>query len=332
MASPSLKVHKRELLSEAVSLLLLMSFQWNKQPSLFLQIRIQCHRQSNKDSAFNRETKFFGSNNFYATCEQPFHQTRWWIHLRETLLLLPLFLNSLRQRRRYVSLSKKQDIKTTCCFCISILLTLSFLFSLISFFLLQQWDDIVYAFCLGVPVKTHRRRLRSYEDCFVAKKAVDWLHEYLSLSPSISKHDITRHQAVQLLRKFVQHDIITRIDGKRGDELYQEFEDNKDLYRLCINESRMVRNQNSMNTMNTLPQHHHHLHIENQENLSICSNFVRSHCLREPSKKKLRRSKSGRSWTSLWFPFFFSNCDHDDDVWYLFLTFQEKQPVFQFLL
>lgn len=174
----------------------------------------------------------------------------------------------------------------------------SFLFDIS--FLLQQWDDIVYAFCLGVPVKTHRRRLRSYEDCFVAKKAVDWLHEYLSLSPSISKHDVTRQQAVQLLRKFVQHDIITRIDGKRGDELYQEFEDNKDLYRLCINESRMVHNNNNSSSISsinsTLHQHqHHHLHIENQENLSICSNFVRSHCLREPSKKKIRRSKSGRS-------------------------------------
>jgi hypothetical protein len=145
----------------------------------------------------------------------------------------------------------------------------------------KQWDDLVYAFCLGVPCKTHRRRLRSYENCFVAKKAVDWLHEYLMMSPNFNtKHDITRVQAVQLLRKFVQHDIIVRVDGKScGHDMFHEFEDNKDLYRLCINESRTEDFENIQN---------------NQENFQSVCNFMRSSYLREPKRMK-RRSKSGRS-------------------------------------
>lgn len=40
-----------------------------------------------------------------------------------------------------------------------------------------------------------------------------------------------REQAIQLLRKFYMYDIITRVDGKENYDA--EFEDNKDLYRLC---------------------------------------------------------------------------------------------------
>ena len=152
-------------------------------------------------------------------------------------------------------------------------------------FSFKQWDDLVYAFCLRMPCKTHRKRLKSYDNCFVARKAVDWLHDYLSMSPSFNtKHEITRQQAIQLLRKFVQHDIIVRVDVKSGGhEMFHEFEDNKDLYRLCIvNESRTSSDQHLDNIQN------------NQENLQSVCNFMRSSYLREPKRMK-RRSKSGRS-------------------------------------
>jgi len=91
----------------------------------------------------------------------------------------------------------------------------------------QLWDEIVFAFSKGVLVKRHRRRLRSYDACFVAKKAVDWLQSYLTFSPHFANQAVTRCQVVSLLKKFLKHDIICRVDGNEK----AQFEDNKDLYR-----------------------------------------------------------------------------------------------------
>lgn len=100
---------------------------------------------------------------------------------------------------------------------------------------MQQWDEIVYAFCMGIPAKRRRRRLKVYEDCFTGRKAVDWMHNYLMFSSYFCKHEVSRFQAVQLLRKFMHHSIIQRVDIKDPDQdpAALEFKDNRDLYTLC---------------------------------------------------------------------------------------------------
>jgi hypothetical protein len=79
-----------------------------------------------------------------------------------------------------------------------------------------------------MDVKRHRKNLKTFEDCFYAKRAVDWVHRYLIGSPFFGKHEVSRFQAVQLLRKFLRCEIIKKVDTSEGD--FYEFLDNRDLY------------------------------------------------------------------------------------------------------
>ncbi|KAI1278092.1 DEP domain-containing protein 1A [Halotydeus destructor] len=105
------------------------------------------------------------------------------------------------------------------------------------------WNELVYAFCYGVPVRKHRKHLKYYDDCFLAKDSVDWIHHYLMASPYFENQEIERQQAVQLLRKFLRFDIILRVGAKEG-KIYN-FEDNKDLY--CF--SQVVKEKLPMQAM-----------------------------------------------------------------------------------
>lgn len=67
----------------------------------------------------------------------------------------------------------------------------------------------------------------------MAKKAVDWLQSYLTFSPHFAHQTVTRCQVVSLLKKFLEHDIICRVDGNEN----AQFEDNRDLYRFTISSS-----------------------------------------------------------------------------------------------
>jgi hypothetical protein len=42
-----------------------------------------------------------------------------------------------------------------------------------------QWNDIVRVFRTGMPISRHWRQLRSFDDCFTASEAVDWLLDFL---------------------------------------------------------------------------------------------------------------------------------------------------------
>ena len=97
---------------------------------------------------------------------------------------------------------------------------------------MTQWDEIVYAFCMGIPAKKHRKRLKVYTDCFTGRKATDWMHNYLMYSSYFSKHEVSRFQSVQLLRKFAHHNIIERIDIRTDEKDVCEFNDDRSLYRL----------------------------------------------------------------------------------------------------
>ena len=105
---------------------------------------------------------------------------------------------------------------------------------------------------MGIPVKTHRKAMKSYEDCFRASAGVDWIHDYLKSHPYFSeKCQVSRFQAVQLLRKFESANLIEKVAGKTtlksliiGQENEDpldlkamkraRFQDNSDLYKFTV--------------------------------------------------------------------------------------------------
>lgn len=63
--------------------------------------------------------------------------------------------------------------------------------------------------------------------CFTASAAVDWLHELLKNNSNFGP-EVTRHQTVQLLKKFLKNHVIEDVKGRWGME---DLEDNSQLYR-----------------------------------------------------------------------------------------------------
>ncbi|XP_058290224.1 DEP domain-containing protein 1B [Hylobates moloch] len=91
----------------------------------------------------------------------------------------------------------------------------------------RLWNETVELFRAKMPLRKHRCRFKSYEHCFTAAEAVDWLHELLRCSQNFGP-EVTRKQTVQLLKKFLKNHVIEDIKGKWGQE---DFEDNRHLYR-----------------------------------------------------------------------------------------------------
>ncbi|XP_069912836.1 DEP domain-containing protein 1B [Oryctolagus cuniculus] len=91
----------------------------------------------------------------------------------------------------------------------------------------KLWNETVELFRAGMPVRKHRCRFKSYERCFTAAEAADWLHELLRCSQNFGP-EVTRKQTVQLLKKFLKNHVIEDIKGRWGQE---DFEDNRHLYR-----------------------------------------------------------------------------------------------------
>nr|XP_020763540.1 DEP domain-containing protein 1B isoform X2 [Odocoileus virginianus texanus] len=91
----------------------------------------------------------------------------------------------------------------------------------------RLWNETVELFRAKMPLRKHRCRFKSYEHCFTATEAVDWLHELLRRSQNFGP-EVTRKQTVQLLKKFLKNHVIEDIKGKWGQE---DFEDNRHLYR-----------------------------------------------------------------------------------------------------
>ncbi|XP_004623123.1 DEP domain-containing protein 1B [Octodon degus] len=91
----------------------------------------------------------------------------------------------------------------------------------------KLWNETVELFRTRMPLRRHRCRFKSYERCFTAGEAVDWLHELLRRSQNFGP-EVTRKQTVQLLKKFLKNHVIEDIKGKWGQE---DFEDNRHLYR-----------------------------------------------------------------------------------------------------
>lgn len=58
--------------------------------------------------------------------------------------------------------------------------------------LVFQWNEVICAFRQGVPATRHRRYMKTYDNCFTAAEAVDWLHAYLRSNCNFAS-EVTRY-------------------------------------------------------------------------------------------------------------------------------------------
>ncbi|XP_059379040.1 DEP domain-containing protein 1A-like isoform X1 [Carassius carassius] len=91
----------------------------------------------------------------------------------------------------------------------------------------KLWNEVTKLFRAGMPLKKHRQHFRVYMNCFTASAAVDWLHELLKDNSNFGP-EVTRHQTIQLLKKFLKNHVIEDVKGRWGME---DLEDNSHLYR-----------------------------------------------------------------------------------------------------
>ncbi|XP_068082199.1 DEP domain-containing protein 1A [Anabrus simplex] len=95
----------------------------------------------------------------------------------------------------------------------------------------KLWNEMVYTFRNGMPLKRHRRHIKVYEECFSGVEAVRWFHAALQRNPSIGP-DISKEQVVQLLNKFLKAGIFETVSSSSSNEAHQ-FKENGDLYQFC---------------------------------------------------------------------------------------------------
>ncbi|CAL1280048.1 unnamed protein product [Larinioides sclopetarius] len=91
----------------------------------------------------------------------------------------------------------------------------------------RLWNEVISAFQSGMPVKKHRRRMQTYNNCFAASEAVTWLHCYLMNNPNFGP-EVTRQQTVNLLQKFLKCHVIESIIVRSKNK---DFSDDSHLYR-----------------------------------------------------------------------------------------------------
>ncbi|XP_039253442.1 uncharacterized protein LOC120330632 [Styela clava] len=91
----------------------------------------------------------------------------------------------------------------------------------------QIWNEVVRSFRTHICCKKHRRLMRTYNDCFTATAAIDVLFAILKANKQFFG-EVTRIQALKLMRKFLKKHIIEDVNGKWGTE---DFSDGGRLYR-----------------------------------------------------------------------------------------------------
>ncbi|XP_023659486.2 DEP domain-containing protein 1A isoform X1 [Paramormyrops kingsleyae] len=91
----------------------------------------------------------------------------------------------------------------------------------------KLWNEVTKLFRAGMPLRKHRLHLRFYGNCFTAAAATDWLHDLLRNNCNFGP-DVTRHQTLQLLRKFLKNHVIEDVKGRWGSE---DLEEDGRLYR-----------------------------------------------------------------------------------------------------
>ncbi|XP_013405001.1 DEP domain-containing protein 1B isoform X2 [Lingula anatina] len=92
----------------------------------------------------------------------------------------------------------------------------------------RLWNDIITTFRSGMKVGRHRKAMKTYDDCFVASEAIDWMHNCLQTNPNFGP-EVTRQQTIQLMQKFLKSKVFEDVRGAKHNK--EQFEDNSRLYR-----------------------------------------------------------------------------------------------------
>ena len=71
---------------------------------------------------------------------------------------------------------------------------------LIILYLFFQWNSLIRNFRSEIPLARHRRYMKTYDECFVASDAVEWLHQYLKNNPNFGTN-VSRYK-IQLKFSF----------------------------------------------------------------------------------------------------------------------------------
>lgn len=77
----------------------------------------------------------------------------------------------------------------------------------------RLWNSIVQSLHQGIPRKKHRKHLRTYEDCFTANEAIEWLCKQLKRNPNFDS-DVSKDQTLMLLQKLYRAGVIVRISDE----------------------------------------------------------------------------------------------------------------------
>ncbi|KAF8771263.1 DEP domain-containing protein 1A [Argiope bruennichi] len=75
----------------------------------------------------------------------------------------------------------------------------------------RLWNEVISAFQSGMPVKKHRRRMQTYNNCFTASEAVTWLHCYLMNNPNFGP-EVTRKLSADELKLVWKKVTLSRIE------------------------------------------------------------------------------------------------------------------------
>eukprot|EP00088_Acartia_fossae_P044573 TRINITY_DN4739_c0_g1_i3.p1 TRINITY_DN4739_c0_g1~~TRINITY_DN4739_c0_g1_i3.p1 ORF type:complete len:1187 (-),score=273.56 TRINITY_DN4739_c0_g1_i3:761-4321(-) len=111
----------------------------------------------------------------------------------------------------------------------------------------KLWNDIIRNFRSGMPLKKHKKNLKTYDSCFTSTEAIDWLHRNLQKNPNFGT-DVSKEQTIQLLKKLYRAGIIENVREDVGEE---EFRVSGELYR--FNNKSPVRNLRTPGKENRKP-------------------------------------------------------------------------------
>ena len=143
----------------------------------------------------------------------------------------------------------------------------------------RLWNDVIRTFHQGMPLKRHRRNLRTFDHCFTGLEAVDWLHKHLKKNPNFGP-DVSKDQATQLLQKLLRAQMIEDIEGKGGSEMFSLTE----LYRLKDNAIENLRTPGKKSPVSRLNGH-------NGENRRAFASLLNT-----PTKFSSARSDESKNW------------------------------------
>ena len=95
----------------------------------------------------------------------------------------------------------------------------------------RLWNSIIRTFRAEMPLKKHKKNMRTYENCFSSTEAVDFLHKHLQKNPNFGT-EVSKEQTVQLLKKLYRAGIIENV---REDSTDEEFKvDNLTVLQILI--------------------------------------------------------------------------------------------------